>query len=389
VWLLLAGSVLTGLAHPEIPRLVVFWLLALAVLPMARTVARGVCRRRAAYRQDAIVVGAGEVGQLIARKLLNHPEYGVRVVGFVDDRPRPRHPDLPEDLTILGRPDELEDLVRRLGVDRVVMAFTGRPAIDLVGCVRRLAQCDVQVDLVPRLFEALGPRVGVHSIEGVTLLGLSPARAGATARAVKRAIDVVGASVGLLLAAPLMAFIAVRIRLDSPGPVFFRQTRVGRGMERFTLLKFRTMTVGTDDRAHREYVARTLAAERMSLEAGTNGLHKPDQAAAVTRVGRVLRRTSLDELPQLVNILRGDMSLVGPRPCIPYEIEHFAPHQLERFLLPQGLTGLWQVEARANAGMAEALDMDVAYVRSWSLGFDLWLLARTPLALLRQRSRTA
>jgi lipopolysaccharide/colanic/teichoic acid biosynthesis glycosyltransferase len=118
---------------------------------------------------------------------------------------------------------------------------------------------------------------------------------------------------------------------------------------------------------------------------GSNGLYKLDRSSAITPFGRWLRKTSLDELPQLLNVLRGEMSLVGPRPCIPYEIEHFAPHQFERFLVPAGLTGLWQVTARANSSFGEALEMDVAYVRGWSLGLDLRLLLRTPLQLFRQR----
>jgi lipopolysaccharide/colanic/teichoic acid biosynthesis glycosyltransferase len=119
-----------------------------------------------------------------------------------------------------------------------------------------------------------------------------------------------------------------------------------------------------------------------------NGLYKLDQPMAVTNVGRWLRKTSLDELPQLINVLRGDMSLVGPRPCIPYEAENFAPHHLQRFLMPQGLTGLWQVTARANSTYVEALDLDVAYVRDWSFGLDLRLLLRTPLQVIRHRSST-
>jgi lipopolysaccharide/colanic/teichoic acid biosynthesis glycosyltransferase len=188
------------------------------------------------------------------------------------------------------------------------------------------------------------------------------------------------------LVAPLMIFIAVRIRRDSPGPVFFRQKRLGAGMKEFTALKFRTMKVDTDQAAHREYIRQTMSSDS---RAQSNGLYKLDRSDAVTRSGRWLRKTSLDELPQLINVLRGDMSLVGPRPCIPYEAEHFEPHQYERFLVPQGITGLWQVTARANSTFGEALELDVAYARDWSLGLDLRLLLRTPLQLLRQRASTA
>ena len=214
------------------------------------------------------------------------------------------------------------------------------------------------------------------------LIGLPPVRPSRAARAAKRAIDVVGASVALVVAAPLLAAIALRIRLDGDGPVLFRQTRLGMGMREFTALKFRTMRVGGDDGAHRAYISRTMSANA-PLEA--NGVFKLDRSDTVTRTGTWLRRTSLDELPQLFNVLRGDMSLVGPRPCIPYETEQFAPHHFERFVVPAGITGLWQVAARANSTFGEALDMDVSYARSWSLGLDLRLLCQTPLQVLRQR----
>jgi lipopolysaccharide/colanic/teichoic acid biosynthesis glycosyltransferase len=236
--------------------------------------------------------------------------------------------------------------------------------------VRELNDLDVQVDLVPRLHELVGPHASLHSVEALQLLGLPPTRITRSARLMKRAMDVVGALLALTLAAPMFVLIAWKIWSDSGLPIFYRQTRLGLNMREFTALKFRTMRVGTGDAAHRE----------------GNGMFKPDHADAVTPVGAWLRRTSLDELPQFINVLRGDMSLVGPRPCIPYETSFFQPHHFERFLVPQGITGLWQVAARARAPFAEALDMDVAYVRGRSLSLDLRLLFRTPFQLLRGRT---
>jgi lipopolysaccharide/colanic/teichoic acid biosynthesis glycosyltransferase len=194
-------------------------------------------------------------------------------------------------------------------------------------------------------------------------------------------IDVVAAAAALVLLAPLFALIAWKIRRTSPGPIFFRQTRLGLNMSEFTVLKFRTMWQETGDDEHRAYIEQTMSSR---APVGANGLYKLNRESAVTPFGRWLRKTSLDELPQLINVLRGEMSLVGPRPCIPYETRHFKPHHFERFLLPPGLTGLWQVTARAHSSFGEALDLDVAYVRGWSLGLDLLLLFRTPLTLIRQ-----
>jgi lipopolysaccharide/colanic/teichoic acid biosynthesis glycosyltransferase len=157
-------------------------------------------------------------------------------------------------------------------------------------------------------------------------------------------------------------------------------------MEPFEALKFRTMKVDTDDSAHRAFIRATMSA---SAEPTANGLYKLDRSDAVTRSGRWLRKTSLDELPQLINVLRGDMSLVGPRPCLEYETEGFEPHHFERFKVPAGITGLWQVTARAHSTFGEALDFDVAYARNWSLGLDVLLILRTPFELLRQRNGTA
>jgi len=385
LWLLLIATHLAGRSGPAIDGLIAFWVLAMCIVPTLRRVVREACKRTRAYQQNTLIVGAGEVGQLIARKLVSHPEYGANVVGFVDRNPKARRADLPENLTILGPPERLEGIIEALDIERVVIAFSSESVLDLLGTIRHLRDLPVQIDVVPRLFELVDLRGTLHWVEGMPLLGLSPAPRGRSSRTIKRAIDIVGASVGLVALAPLFAFIALRIRLDSPGPVIFRQTRLGLHKKEFTALKFRTMKVDTDDATHRAYIAQTMSGQASS---GENGLYKLDRADAVTGFGRWLRKTSLDELPQLVNVLRGEMSLVGPRPCIPYEAESFGPHHLPRFSVPQGLTGLWQVTARANSSYGEALDMDVAYARGWSLGLDLRLLLRTPLQVLRQRSST-
>jgi len=387
VWLLLVASRLTGRTSPGTLALITFWLLAICLLPSGRTVARRLCRRSRAYVQNTLILGAGEVGQLIARKLVMHPEYGLNVVGFIDRDPKARRGDLPEHLAILGGPERLAEVVKSLDVERVIIAFSREPERELLALLRQLRAFPVQIDLVPRLFELVGPMVTVHAVEGLALLGLPPNHASTLARATKRALDLVLSAVALAALSPLFAYIAIRIRLDSDGPVFFRQTRLGANMREFTALKFRTMRVDTDPEVHRAAVRESSlpGADRMAAP----GMYKLDRSDAVTAFGRGLRRTSLDELPQLINVLRGDMSLVGPRPCIPYETENFEPHHMERFTVPQGITGLWQVTARANCTFREALEMDVAYVRGWSLWLDLRLLLRTPLQVLRQRTATA
>jgi lipopolysaccharide/colanic/teichoic acid biosynthesis glycosyltransferase len=271
-------------------------------------------------------------------------------------------------------------------VQRVIVAFSREAPQSVAVTIARLKARHVQIDIVPRVFDVVGPNVVVHAIEGMPLIGLPSPKLLPFARTIKRTVDVVGASVLLIVTAPIFLVAYWQIRRDSPGPVFFRQERVGLHERRFTAFKFRTMKVGTDDSAHRAFIKATMDA---SAAPTANGLYKLDRSDAVTRSGRWLRRTSLDELPQLLNVLRGDMSLVGPRPCLAYEMENFEPHHFERFKVPAGITGLWQVTARAHSTFGEALELDVAYARNWSLGLDLLLLLRTPVQLLLQRRGTA
>jgi exopolysaccharide biosynthesis polyprenyl glycosylphosphotransferase len=378
-WIVSMTAWLTHVVRPNPPRLVIFWALAIVLVFISRAIARMMARRSVIYLQNTVIVGAGDIGQLVARKILKHPEYGLNLVGFVDVRPKERREDL-DHLTLLGGPDQLPSLVELLDVDRVIFAFSNEPHQESVDAIRALRALNVQIDVVPRLFEIVGPHVEVHTVEGLPLVGLPPTTPSAAALAVKRTTDIVVASIALLISAPFWIYIAWRIKRESPGPIFFRQTRLGRNMREFTALKFRTMRDDTDEDDHREYVKSMMSA---STPARASGLYKLDREDCVTPFGKWLRRTSLDELPQFVNILRGDMSLVGPRPCIPYETENFETHHFERFLMPAGLTGLWQVTARARATFGEALEMDVAYARGWSLGLDMRLLFRTPIAVVR------
>ena len=380
VWAYFGTSWLVGLAHPRQTKLTAFWGLALLAVIGMRLAARAVVRRRPAYVQNTLIVGAGDVGQLVARKMLQHPEYRINLVGFVDTEPKEIRRDV-GDVPLLADVDVL-DTVRAEGIDRVVVAFSNANDERLLELVRALRKFDVQIDVVPRLFDAVGPSSAVHTIEGLPLVSVAPVRIARSSRLLKRCLDIVAASLLLALTAPLLLVIAWRIHRDSPGPVLFRQRRLGMDMRPFTLFKFRTMRPGADDAPHREFLKQIMTADALP---SANNLYKLDRPEDVTPVGRWLRRRSLDELPQLLNVLRGDMSLVGPRPAIPYELELYAPHHLERFAVPAGMTGLWQVEARAHSTFREALDLDVAYARGWSLGLDLRLLLRTPLLIFRKQ----
>lgn len=380
VWLFQGLAWLTGFAQPKYPKLFAFWVGAIVLVTVGRLIARQICQRLPSYIQNTLIIGVDDIGQLIARKLIQHPEYGLNLVGFVGDEqvaaPKPLGP-----LPTLGSLDKLEDVIHERDVERVIVTSpTDGPTA--VKTIHRLKRCSVQIDIVPPVFEVVGPGIDIHNVEGVPLIGLPPTRLSLTSQFVKRTIDLIVSSAVLVLTAPLFVLIAWRIRRDSPGPVFFRQTRLGMNMRELTMLKFRTMTIDADQDSHREYIKEIMDRGVVPSE---NGLFKLERRHEITAFGRWLRKTSLDELPQLINVLKGEMSLVGPRPCLPYEVDHFEPHHFERFTVPAGMTGLWQVTARAHSTFVEALEMDVAYARGWSLGLDLWLLARTPLQLLGQR----
>jgi exopolysaccharide biosynthesis polyprenyl glycosylphosphotransferase len=378
-FLLYAISHVTRWFSPQFSKLFVFWLLAVVGVVLLRFAVRAYCRRQVDYLQNTIIIGAGDVGQTVARKLLKHPEYGINLVGFVDSRPKERSVAL-DHLTLLGEPGDLPQLVRLLDVERVVVAFSNDGHEESLDMIRTLTELDVQVDIVPRFFEILSPGMDLHSIEGLLMCGLRPPRLSRSTHLVKRGVDVVGSVVGLLLLAPLLFLVALAIKLDSPGPVLFRQVRKGEHGSSFRILKFRTMSRDADERKQEfAHLNKHLA------PGGDPRMFKIDDDPRVTRVGALLRRCSLDELPQLVNVLIGHMSLVGPRPLILDEARFVDDWGMRRARLKPGITGLWQVLGRDGISFEEMVKLDYLYVTSWSLAGDVRLLLRTLPLLTRKR----
>ncbi len=202
-----------------------------------------------------------------------------------------------------------------------------------------------------------------------------------TGRRLKRALDLLATALILALALPAMLLVALLVWTSSPGPIFFRQTRVGRNGQSFTLLKFRTMYHGASSAIHEAYYKALIEGNAEK----TGNTFKLKNDPRITPVGKYLRRLSLDELPQLINVLKGEMSLVGPRPPLPYEVEQYGPREFGRLAVPPGLTGLWQVSGRAILNFHQMIDLDLAYVERWSLWLDLTILARTPMVVLTGR----
>jgi exopolysaccharide biosynthesis polyprenyl glycosylphosphotransferase len=370
-WLFLAGAWLTDVADPRITKLITFWLLAVLFVTTGRATARALARRSIAYQQNTIIVGAGDVGQTVARKLLNHPEYGINLVGFVDDEPKERRDDLGH-LTLLGSPSRLPGLIRVFDVERVIIAFSNDSHEQTLELIRSLKDLDVQIDIVPRLYEMVGPSVGIHTVEGLPLIGLPPLGLSRSSQLLKRMMDLACSAVGLIVLAPVFALIAMLIKLDSPGPVFFRQVRMGKGDRTFRMWKFRTMTADADERK-----AEVAHLNRHAKNGDDGCMFKVPNDPRTTRFGRFLRRHSLDELPQLINVVKGEMSLVGPRPLILDEDQHVQEWARKRLDLKPGITGLWQSLGRSEIPFEEMVRFDYLYVTTWSMWNDARLLLRT------------
>jgi exopolysaccharide biosynthesis polyprenyl glycosylphosphotransferase len=371
IWLFLAAAWLTHLVRPTFPKLLTFWILAIALVVSARGCARALARRDRSYVQTAIIVGGGRTGRLIAGKLRRHPEYGVQPIGYVDSC-APSSAQRDSDLPLLGCPEDVPKLVESLDVDRVIVAFSQNSYRRTLNLIRSLKDYWVHVDVVPRLFELIGPGVDIHSVEGMPLVGLTPFRLSRSSQLVKRLADLTVATVALALLWPLFLIVAVAIKLDSPGPIFFRQLRMGASGKTFRIIKFRTMIADADERkaefAHLNKHVRNGSDPRM---------FKIEGDPRVTRVGRVLRRYMVDEVPQLVNVLGGEMSLVGPRPLVLDEDRHVDGWARKRLDLKPGMTGMWQVLGRSEIPFDEMVKLDYVYVTSWSLWNDVRLLLRT------------
>jgi len=381
IWLVSVGTHVTQLAQPQFSKLAIFWALTVVAVPTLRALARARCRRSIHYLQNAVVLGAGEIGQQVARKLLKHPEYGINLVGFIDREPSESGPGLGH-LRILGGLEDLPRLVEVLDVERVIVAFSNDDSEDVVGILRELNRLNVHVDVVPRFFEVLSPTIAVHGVEGMPLLGLRAPRLARSERFLKRCLDVLGSAAGLVVLSPVFAVLAAAIAIESGRPVFYRQVRMGAGDRTFRILKFRTMVRDAD--AQKQQLAHL---NKHSGAGGDPRMFKIDDDPRVTRTGRFLRRLSLDELPQLWNVLRGEMSLVGPRPLILEEHAHVTDWAERRLDLRPGLTGMWQVLGRDSIPFSEMVRLDYLYVSGWSFAGDLRLILQTIPAVFGRRGR--
>jgi exopolysaccharide biosynthesis polyprenyl glycosylphosphotransferase len=370
----MAGTLYLSFRDVSRALFLLFFILAFLAMVIWRMAARWLLHKNSSWKRPqrrVLIVGAGSVGRQLQSQIQEFPELDLAVIGFLDDNEEKLH----SQSDILGRVTQARRVIRQQNVEDVVIALPGS-AFELINkLVAELHDLPVKVWVVPDYFRLALHQAKVEDFAGIPMLDLRAPALSDYQRLVKRAFDLV---VTLLAFPPILmltAIIALFIRLEGDGPIIFRQKRVGENGRLFELYKFRTMVPGAEKLR--------AAVERRD----ENGylIHKTPTDPRITRVGRFLRSTSLDELPQFFNILKGDMSLVGPRPELPYLVDEYKPWQRRRFAVPPGLTGWWQVNGRSDKPMHLNTEDDLYYVQHYSLWLDLWILFRTVWVVVNRK----
>lgn len=367
------------------------WLFSLVGVAFERVALAGAqrwARSRRLIGKPVLIVGAGIVGAQVARRLEDHPEYGLVPIGFIDDDPRSTAEVGGRDVPVLGSFEEVDRIVERAHIEHLIVAFSSVADARVSRLIQHSQDLGVEVAVVPRMFDTMNDRAGYETVGGLPLLSFAVVDPKGWQFAIKYGLDRLGAAVLLVLLSPLLFILALAVRLGSAGPILFRQRRVGRDGSVFDLYKFRSMRVapvedptvavasGTSDSGGAE------ALTTLARDIAPGGVEGRDRR---TTVGRVLRRTSLDELPQLFNVLKGDMSVIGPRPERPEFVELFdqdVSRYGDRHRVKSGITGWAQVHGlRGQTSLAERIELDNYYIAHWSLALDFKILLLTFAAL--------
>ncbi len=324
---------------------------------------------KGAQQRNVLIIGAGNLGREVEKQIKGYQILGFNLVGFLDDdqSKREKNPD------ILGSLDEIRQIVLERKIDDVVIALPPRAFSRVFRLISELYTLPVKVWMIPDYFELALYKTSIEEFAGLPLLGLRAPALSEYQRLTKRIFDLIVTLLILPFCLVLMAIISIAIRMEGPGPILFRQKRVGENGKLFDMLKFRTMRINAEEQRH--------LVERYDEQGRL--IHKVPDDPRVTRIGKILRRTSLDELPQLFNILRGEMSLVGPRPELPYLVQNYELWQYKRFAVPQGITGWWQVNGRSDKPMHLNTSDDLYYIENYSILLDIQILLKTLWVILR------
>jgi exopolysaccharide biosynthesis polyprenyl glycosylphosphotransferase len=374
IGLLIVSSYLSRLYAESRGLYLIVWGLAIVLLALDKLALgwlRTSLHKRGVGVENLLVIGGSDMAKMMMQHVAASPGLGYRLMGFLDDFSYPdgrfgrfAH---------LGRIDQLASVVDASDISEVIIALPTAAHQKVWDVVNRCQEQNVRYRVVPDLFEMSLSRLDVDDIAGIPLIGFRESAIAGPNLVLKRALDIALSLLICILSLPLWILVPIAIKLDSRGPVLFRQIRVGRDGRHFTFFKFRSMRQGAD----------TEWQDLRALNEVDGPILKIRKDPRLTRIGKILRRTSMDELPQVLNVLRGDMSLVGPRPPLPAEVIQYEPWQLKRLSVAGGMTGLWQVSGRSHLNFEEMVMMDLYYIENWSLGLDLKILLRTVPAILK------
>jgi exopolysaccharide biosynthesis polyprenyl glycosylphosphotransferase len=366
IWLFIGMLIRPGsFGRPEVLAMIVWLPVAFVSALLIRVVVRG--HVRTTHPERVLILGAGNTGQVLAERIRTGGS-GVEVVGFVDDEPLPLRAAI-RDIPVLPESRGLNAAIAATGATRLVLAFSQSPSHEVLEAIRTSEFGRLPISIVPRYYEITPAHSTLSEINGIPLVDLRSAQLSRGARSLKRGLDLAVAGGSLIILAPVLLVVAAAVAIDSRGPIFFRQERLGSNGRPFRILKFRTMVADAESR-------RMDMAHLNEME-GSGPLFKMKHDPRVTRTGRFLRSTSLDELPQLLNVLGGSMSLVGPRPFVTHEAVQIDGWGRRRLDIKPGITGLWQVRGRNDVPFEEMVRLDYMYVTSWSVWWDVRLMLQT------------
>jgi exopolysaccharide biosynthesis polyprenyl glycosylphosphotransferase len=344
-------------------------------------------RQRGMNLIPSIIVGQSELAELCCKEIASRPQLGYRIVGIVTDNGphvHSTHGPAGQPYPAIGTLSDLPEIIKTYGIEEVFITDPSiSPRLLFETIMKSWRHSRTTFSLVPNLLNTLPRKTELDQIGALPMVKLFQEPLRGPNRYIKRTADMVMSGLGLLILSPSLLIIYLLIKLDSRGPALFRQERVGMDGRVFTLYKFRTMRLEADDEAHRQHMSQLINGKIAAQTDGEVLYGKVEDDKRVTRVGRVLRRYSLDELPQLFNVLKGEMSVVGPRPPIPYEVEQYSDWHRNRLDVKPGITGLWQVSGRNRLPFDKMVQLDIYYIENWSLWLDFKIILQTIPAILR------
>ncbi|WP_170142442.1 sugar transferase [Thermosporothrix hazakensis] len=353
------------------------WIVSILVLSLGRLLVSGgmsLLYRMGLGETRLLVVGSGRLGKMVLQHIAANPNLGYSIVGFLHDLSDNATGDFGR-FKMLGTIDDMAMVIRTMQIDEVIIALPSDMHQHVIKTVKLCERLGTSFKLIPDLYGMSLSRIDMESIEGIPLIGIRPLSLNTFQRIVTRLVDIIGAALALLIGSPIWLALALIIKCTSEGPVIYKQTRVGLNGEHFQMYKFRSMYKDADQRL----------AQLLARNEAQGPLFKMKDDPRVTPIGKLLRQTSLDEVPQLFNVLKGEMSLVGPRPPLPREVAQYEEWQKGRLAIKPGMTGLWQVRGRSNLSFDEGVLLDLYYIENWSMRLYFQILLSTiPAVLLRR-----